>query len=197
MTKIQFLSELQYRLRGLPDREIQETLDYYAEMIDERIEEGMYEEYAVAVIGAPQQVAEKILSEASLISIIKGRTKNRRLSAWEIVLLVLGSPIWLALLVAVVAVVISVYAVFWSVWISLVASAVAICASALAGVVLAGVAFWQANSGAGIVFIGATVALLGLGVLAVCGCGYLLKSILWISKKTWRCIKSCFVKKEG
>ncbi len=197
MTKMQFLSELQYRLRGLPDEEIQESLDYYAEMIDEHIEEGTYEEYAVAIIGSPQQVAEKIISEASLISIIKGRAKNKQLGAWGWVLIILGSPIWLALLVSAVAVVISVYAVFWSIWISIFASAIAICASSLGGVALAVISFWQANSGAGIVYIGATLALLGIGVLAFCGCGYLLKAILWISKKTWRFIKSCFVKKEG
>ena len=197
MTKIQFLSVLQDRLRGLPDREIGESLEYYSEMIDEHIEEGMGEEDAVALIGAPKQVAEKILSEASLISIIKGRAKNRKLSAWEWTLIILGSPIWLALLVSVIAVVISVYAVFWSVWISVFAAAVAICVSSLGGVVLAVVAFWQANSGVGIFFVGATMALLGLGVLALYGCGYLLRAILWISKKTWLFIKSCFVKREG
>ena len=196
MTKIQFLSELEYRLKSLPDGEIRESLDYYEEMIDERVEEGMYEEYAVAVIGSPKQVADKILSEASLISIIKGRAKNKQFGAWGWTLIILGSPIWLALLVSALAVVISLYAVFWGVWISLIASAVAICASSLGGVVLAGVSFWQANSGAGIFFIGATAMLLGFGVLAVCGCGYLLKSILWISKKTWLTIKSWFVKKE-
>ena len=196
MTKFQFLSELQYRLRGLPDGEIRESLDYYAEMINEHIEEGMYEEYAVAVIGSPKQVADKILSEASLISIIKGRAKNKKLSAWGWALIILSSPIWLALLVSAVAVVISVYAVFWSVWVSLFASAVAICACSLAGGVLAGISFWQANSGAGIFFSGATAILLGLGVLAICGCLYLVKSILWISKKTWRMIKALFVEKE-
>ena len=197
MTKIQFLSELQDRLKALPDREIDKSLEYYAEMIDEHIEEGMDEAQAVALIGEPKQVADKILREASLISIIKGCAKNKKRGAWGWALIILGSPIWIALLASLVAVVISVYAVLWSVWISVFAVAVAICVSSLGAVVLAVVAFGQANSGVGIFFVGATMALLGLGVLALFGCGYLLRAIVWLSKKTWLFIKSCFVKKEG
>ena len=197
MTKIQFLSELQDRLKALPDREIDKSLEYYAEMIDEHTEEGMDEEEAVALIGEPKQVADKILSEASLISIIKGRAKNKKFGAWGWALIILGSPIWVALLAVAISAVISVYAVLWSGWISAFAVAVAICGSSLGAVVLAVVAFWQANSGVGIFFVGATMALLGLGVLALFGCGYLLRAIVWLSKKTWLFIKSCFVKKEG
>ena len=57
--------------------------------------------------------------------------------------------------------------------------------------------FLQANGSVGVVYIGGAVVLLGLGVLTFYACGYLLKGILIVSKKTWLFIKSCFVKKEG
>ena len=41
MNKEQFLSELSRRLDGLNGNDLYRTLEYYAEMIDDRMEEGM------------------------------------------------------------------------------------------------------------------------------------------------------------
>ena len=50
--------------------------------------------------------------------LIKEKTPKRRLGVWEIVLLVLGSPIWLSLLIAAFAVILSLYISLWAVIIS-------------------------------------------------------------------------------
>ncbi|MBO7297471.1 MAG: DUF1700 domain-containing protein, partial [Clostridia bacterium] len=63
MNKKEFLAELQRCLRGLPDKDILQWLDYYGEMLDERIEEGVREEEAVLAIGAPREIAAKIVEE--------------------------------------------------------------------------------------------------------------------------------------
>lgn len=53
-------------------------------------------------------------------SLIKAKLKpSRELKGWEIALLVLGAPLWLPLIIAFAAVLLSVYAVIWSVIISL------------------------------------------------------------------------------
>ena len=48
MTKQAFLAALGERLVGLPQKDIEERLTFYSEMIDDRMEEGLSEEEAVA-----------------------------------------------------------------------------------------------------------------------------------------------------
>ena len=61
---------------------------------------------------------------------------KKKMKVWEIVLLALGSPIWLTLLIAVFAVVFSIYVVLWSVIIVLwaVFAALAVCVPACAAI---------------------------------------------------------------
>jgi uncharacterized membrane protein len=48
MNKSQFLKQLAAKLEGLRQHEIDSTIFYYSEMIDDRVEDGMSEEEAVA-----------------------------------------------------------------------------------------------------------------------------------------------------
>ncbi len=61
MNKEQFLAALRARLTGLPREDLERTLQYYREMIDDRIEEGMSEQAAVADVGDPDELAAAIL----------------------------------------------------------------------------------------------------------------------------------------
>ena len=56
MNKNQFLEELSRRLEGCSDAERKIALDFYAEMISDRMEEGMTEEEAVAALGSIDQI---------------------------------------------------------------------------------------------------------------------------------------------
>ena len=132
MTKAEFLSELRKALCGLPRDDIEERLSFYSEMIDDRIEVGLSEDEAVADIGNVEDITQQIIAETPIIKIAKDKIKKRRFATWEIVLLAVGSPIWLALLLSAFAVLISLYAVLWSVLISLWAVFVSFAASALA-----------------------------------------------------------------
>ena len=51
MDKQEFLSKLRAKLFGLPQKELEERLSFYSEMIDDRIEEGLSEEDAVKELG--------------------------------------------------------------------------------------------------------------------------------------------------
>ena len=120
MTKQEFLCELQKGLSGLPRDDTDARLSFYSEMIDDRMEEGMSEEEAVAGIGTVDSVISQIISETPLPKIITERVKPKRsLRAWEIILIILGSPIWLSLAIAAAAVILSLYVVLWSLVISL------------------------------------------------------------------------------
>ena len=59
MTKLDFLFALQSRLEGLPKDEVRERIGFYAEMIEDRMEEGMPEEAAVAAVGSVEETLRK------------------------------------------------------------------------------------------------------------------------------------------
>ncbi|MBO5842126.1 MAG: DUF1700 domain-containing protein, partial [Clostridia bacterium] len=63
MTKQEFLDRLQAGLSCLTESDAQERLNFYSEMIDDRMEEGLSEEQAVAHIGDVQTMIENILAE--------------------------------------------------------------------------------------------------------------------------------------
>ena len=47
MSKNEFLYKLKKKLRGVPKNELEERLNFYSEMIDDRIEDGMDEKEAI------------------------------------------------------------------------------------------------------------------------------------------------------
>lgn len=198
MNKQQFLTELEKNLYGLPQDDIQVSLDYYAEMIDDRIEDGLSEQEAVAAIGNPEKIAKQILMDVPLPKLVKAKTKPRHtLRAWEIVLLVLGSPIWLSLAFAVVAVILSVYVSLWSIVISLWACEAAFCGSALGSLVsVVWLLVGNKNICAAFIMIAATLFLIGFSILFFFACRASTKGIIWITKKIMLWIKSCFLRKE-
>ena len=101
MTKMQFLMSLHDQLLGLPKEDVEQRLNFYSEMIEDRMEEGMAEAEAVAAIGSPEEIVSQIIADTPLVKIAKERIKpKRRLKSGEIVLLALGSPLWLSLLLA-------------------------------------------------------------------------------------------------
>ena len=122
-------------LSSLPQAEIEDRVSFYSEMINDRMEEGLSEEEAVAAIGSVETVIDQIIADVPLLSLIKAKIKRtRKLSAWEIVLLAVGSPIWIALIAAAFAVVISVYASIWAGVVSLWATFVALVGCGVGGV---------------------------------------------------------------
>ena len=197
MTKIEFIELLRVKLSGLPAQEVDERLDFYSEMIDDRIEEGKSEEEAIVELGSVDEVAEQIIAEIPLTSIAKERIRpKKRLGAWEIVLLVLGSPIWLSLAIAAFAVILSLYVVLWSVIVSLWACFGALVGCAVGGVAAGAVFAALGNVPSGIATIGAGSACAGLSILFFLGCKEATRGNIWLTKRLALGIKKLFVKKE-
>ena len=71
MLKTAFLEALQSGLAGLPRQDIEERLAFYGEMIDDRMEEGLSEEEAVAAIGPVDRVVNEIIAQTPLTKIVK------------------------------------------------------------------------------------------------------------------------------
>lgn len=197
MNKQEFLEQLRKGLSGLPKDDISERLTFYGEMIDDRMEEGVPEETAVCEIGIVDELVSQSIADIPLGKLVKETiTPKKKLKAWEIVLLALGSPIWLSLLIAVLAVILSVYVVLWSAIVALWAVFTAVAACGLAGIA-AGVYFAVGgNVLTGIAVIGAGIACAGLSVFLFFGCMAATKGILKLTKKLSVFIKNRFVKKE-
>ena len=189
MNKQEFLVELRRKLKGLPKSEIDERINFYSEMIDDHIEEGLSEEESVAKIGCTDDISRQIIDEAAVTK------PKRKKSAGEIALFWGGSPLWFILAVAVAAVVISLYASLWAVIGSLWGCVVALAASGVFGIVAAVPCAIGGNVTAGLVLFGAALVCIGISIFAYLGCKAATKWALLLTKKA-TCIKKLFVKKE-
>lgn len=197
MTQNEFIIELRRGLSGLPGRDIEERVSFYSEMIDDRIEEGLKEEEAVAAVGKLEDIVEQIVADTPFVKIAKERMRpKRRMKAWEIVLLAVGSPIWIAIGVAIAAVILAVYAVLWSLVISLWAIFASLAASAV-GVAGVGIIYIvTGNVLSGIGSIGLAPILAGVAIFIFFGCRAATKGTAVLTGKIAVWIKNCFIKKE-
>ena len=197
MTKMQFLMALHDRLSGLPRNEAEERLSFYSEMIEDRMEEGLPEEDAVAAVGSVDDIAAQILADVPLLKIAKDKIKpKRRMKTWEVVLLVIGSPIWASLLLAAIIIFFSLCIALWSVVISLWAVFVSLIACGAAGTV-AGIAYLCIGRGVmGVALTGAALVCLGLGIFSFYGCTAATKGAVALAKVCILGIKKSLTKKE-
>ncbi len=193
MNKQEFLAELRRRVYPLGELEVKKTLAYYGEMIDDRMEEGMTEAQAVEAMGPLEGISQEVLQDASLKSLIRAR-KPERVSAGMLTLLILGSPVWLPLIIAAVAVVLAAFVVVWSLIVSLWAVMISLAAAA---VVCAFAVPFAGNVPNAIISLGVGLALAGVAILlyepskavvrqAGCGCAVVC-----------RYVKSLLIRKEG
>ena len=196
MTKADFLQLLERALSQLSDEERRANLEYYSELLDDMMEEGMSETEATAKLGSPNQIARHILQEMPLSKLVSTRMKPK--SGWTplaIVLAVVGSHVWVPLLLMCAAVV---FALFVSIW-ALGAAAIAVVAGLAVAVVAAPVIAIRAAAVTlplGLLLLGCGLVLLGLcvlgGLMAVELCRLLWQLTVWLAHK----IKSLFIRKE-
>ena len=197
MNKQDFLDKLCKGLSGLPQDDIEERLTFYSEMIDDHMEEGLSEEEAVSAVGSVDKIVTQAVSEIPFAKIAKERIlPKRRLSVGEIVLLALGSPIWLSLGIAAVAVILSFYVSMWAVIISLWAVFVSFGACFIGGVIACVVFTTVGNIASGFAILAAGIACAGLSIFMFYGCKAATMGAFLLTKKMTICIKNCFVGKE-
>lgn len=193
MNKQEFLKLLKKGLSDLPQKEIDERLNFYSEMIDDYIEEGLTEEQAVARIGSVNEIAAQIIGDTPLpdpTPVAKQR------NPWKIAMIILSSPVWFSLLIGLFSVAISVYASLWAIIISLwsVFGALSCCAvgGILGGIILATIG----HRLTGAALIGAGIVCAGLAILAFFICKITTKGAALLTKKLAASIKNKLSQKE-
>ncbi|MEG2354135.1 MAG: DUF1700 domain-containing protein [Clostridium sp.] len=98
MNKEEFLRNFNMLLRSLPLNERNKMVGYYDEIIEDYIESGLDEEEAVNKLGSVGLIAEEIIRENSIV--VKEPSLSGGIKVLLTILVVLGSPLWGALLLA-------------------------------------------------------------------------------------------------
>ena len=194
MNKQKFLAKLRAGLSGLKQKEIKEHLAFYSEMIDDRMEEGLSEEAAVSAIGSVDDIVEQIMVDNLLDECSKVKRVSKTLA---IVLLILGSPLWVSLLAAAFAVLFSAWVAIWSVIIALQSVVASLIVSALICVVVGGVFACYGNAVSGLAMLGGGFICAGLSVFAFYGCRAITGFSWRFTKKIAACIKKYFFSRRG
>ena len=180
MNKQEFLSALARELDSLPREEREQTLTYYGELIDDRLEDGQDEGEVTQSLGIPKAVAQALLGEE------QPQLPNRGLRVWVIVLLVLGFPLWGSLLLTAAVMVLCVFLCLFLPAFVLGVLALSLLAGAVLGAV--GTPFLIADTGlaAGLFQLGLAIGMLGLAALCALGFWYTGKATAKAGKAFWR-----------
>ena len=181
MRKNEFLNEIRGALRGYPRNEVENSIEFYSEMIEDRVENGMTEEQAVASLGNIDMIIKNIKLDMPLKSVIRETAKekkeerireNKHMSAGTIILLILGAPLWIPLLIVAMSLFLVFFILLWVFDIVLFVVGIALAASLAGGIVGGVMSFIAGNPGTGIAWIGAGIAALGLAIfLFIAGVG--------------------------
>ena len=192
MNKKQFCTFLENELRlYLSSKEVYKTLNFFKEMIDDRVDEGLSEEEAVSQLGNIDDIVGQILDEHN----IKKRQKKlvwrfipqKTPSAANIIIAILLFPIWITIF----SLVASIFLIFISLIFSFVIS---ILASFVGGILLIFKApfylIYEKNIAYCLDTLGFGFIITGIGLI---GIYYLLKSLKKVRKNGWS-FKKMFVK---
>ena len=140
MLKQEFLAQLRSGLEAASIEDIDECIEFYDEMISDRIESGMNEESAVAQMESIDSIISNYKAEKPVAKLIMDKVqkshddaKGKGKGALWIVLAIIGFPIWLPILIVVFALLLTLYIVLWCIVIAVFCVLVAIGAVALSG----------------------------------------------------------------
>lgn len=197
MNREQFLSRLRMGLSGLPQADIEERVNFYSEMIDDRIEDGLSEEEAVKQVGPVEDIVHQTIYETPLARLVKERiTPKKKTSGARIALIIITFPLWIGLVGAAFGIIVGLFAVLfslivatWSVFISLAAGAVA---GLVGGVITA--CFRSVLSG--LVLISGAMVCGGLAIYMFYIAKAVSRGLMKLARLLSIGIKNLFVKKE-
>ena len=163
MTRNEFLFTLERRLRVLPENERRDALDYYEGYLADAEDD---EASAIERLGSPGEVAAKIVAEYALDETPEAEApaKHGISMAWAVVLSVFALPIGLPLALAVGAVAFALLAAVFSLLVAFGATAFALAAGGVFGLVFGIVAMFY-DMPLALMAFGTALFSLGVGVL--------------------------------
>ncbi len=120
MNKKEFLDTLKVELKKQSIVNIDNMIQFYDEMICDRMEDGMSEEEAVASMDSVEEIVKVALLDKPMTELVKEKVKKSKEKAeieghgWLWILLaVLGFPIWLPILIVIAVCFLVICIVYW------------------------------------------------------------------------------------
>lgn len=201
MNKAEFLNELKKQISEYPIEETQKSMEYYAEMIDDRVEDGMTESEAVASLGTVDSIANQIKCELPITTLVKQRakkqSKGKKMPVWAIILLILGFPLWGGIVLFILGMVIMFYSLIWTMDVVLWSVVLTFGAGALTGIIGFFVSLFRLSFGSAVFYLGSGMLCGGLGIFIFIGTLLITKGIILGTKQCFLWIKQAIVGKEN
>ena len=195
MKKAEFLDILRKELAGLPKDDLQSRISFYEEAIADRMDEGKSEEEAVADLGNIDKIVKQIAEDTSLVKLVKEKTRpRRRLRAFEIILLILGFPLWFPLLMVGLVLLLVGYLLIWVLVLVTYTVEISVSLAAVGSIIC--FFGYLSNGEMNLTSLGSGLAAIGMAILFVFACIWATKGTLKLSKAIILGIKRSFMKKE-
>ena len=193
MNKQEYHARLRAALACLPEGEIEESVAFYTEMIDDRVADGLTEEEATAQLDDPKAAARAIIADLPVVPRTVVRTKQRnRALYWTLV--ILGFPLWFPLLLAAGMLVLAGLLTIWCLILGLWLLAAGLLAGGPLGI---GVCLWALAVGQpayGVFELGSGLLCFGLGLFCLHGAVAASKTLMQVSRQWIAKAKAPFVK---
>ena len=201
MTKLEFINALGDELTTMPREEAKKVLEYYLESVDDRMEDGMTEEKAIDALGPIPELAQRALEEyrqenavlpvpkapVPEVEVVFEAPPKRKLPVWAIILLIIGSPIWLGIGLGIGGAFLGIYISLWAILASLLFSAGAFLICGAIGAVASWFLPISPTGVFGRVFaFGCCIALMGVGMLLLPGMLWLIRGFVSLHKWVFR-----------
>ena len=187
VTRSEFEASLRMRLQDLPVSETDRYVEFYMEMINDRIDEGMDEGSAVAAVGHLDDIEARIRSERMQPLVSRPMNSNNRrrgLSGGAIAAIIIGciifSPLLLGLLGLAIGLVFGLFGLVFGLFVSVIAIYISFYALTAAGFGLMVISIFPFTTGRpanGVFLLGAGFFLCGISILIIMAMNRLLALI--------------------
>lgn len=195
MNKEEFLSALKKDLlkAKVSKSEVEKSLAFYDEAIDDRIETGLDEAAAIDQMGSIDTITNRIVADIPPVprAMAKASKGNKVLS---IVLLAIGSPIWVSIALALAACVLAVYISLWAVVISLWACVLSFFLCIPAGIFGCVLGFVQNTPESAMFMLGVGLASCGLSIFSFLGVRIVSVQLIAVTRRFARWVAHFFKK---
>lgn len=162
MTRDTYLKQLQKYLKGLPQEDYQDTLDYFTEYFDEMGSEN--EAQAIAELGSPKKAARDILTNLYDKKVEAGHSKPHQMF-WISGLAILAAPIGIPLALTLLALFITFLILLASAVLIAISACIVLFSFGIAGLA-SGIHLWRYEISSALLFIGGGILCLALTPLA-------------------------------
>lgn len=200
MKKSEFLNKLREELKGYPRDPVEDSIQYYSEMIDDRMEDGMSEEEAVSKVGDPVAIAKQIKYNMPLKNVIKEKVaakkvenKGKDINIGLIIVLILGAPLWIPLTITILSLVGTFFILLWVFDFVMYVLALVSAVSIIGALVGAAITAFTTGMGTALVFVGSGIAAAGLAILLTIGGVAFAKAIIALTASFARSIKRIII----